>query len=266
MPEPVLATDLDGTLIPLEDSPENQQDLATLRAEFQSPDRVLAFVTGRHIESVEEAIRTHDLPRPDWIICDVGTTICHVREDGTCEVHQPYGDYLATIVGEYTAAKIRELMTPVKGLTPQEDEKQGRFKISFYAEANQLRQLVARIEKIIAQQDAPYSVVDSVDPFNGDGLIDLLPRGISKAHALDWWCERQGHERREIVFAGDSGNDYAALIAGYRTIVVANATQDLVDAVHQAHQEEAWTDRLFSATAKATSGVLEGCRHFGICP
>lgn len=266
MPEQVLATDLDGTLIPLDNSPDNQQDLATLRAALESPDRVLVFVTGRHIESVEEAIRTYDLPRPDWIICDVGTTICHVSEDGTCAVHHPYADYLATIVGEYTAAKIRKLLTPIEGLTPQEEEKQGRFKISFYAPADQLRQLVTQVEKIIAQHAAPYCVVDSVDPFNGDGLIDLLPRGVSKAHALDWWCERQGHPRHEIVFAGDSGNDYAALVAGYRTIVVANAAQSLVDAVHQAHQEEAWADRLFLATAKATSGVLQGCRHFGICP
>jgi len=266
MPEHVLATDLDGTLIPLEDSSDNRDALATLREEFQSPERTLAFVTGRHIESVEEAIRTHELPKPDWIICDVGTTICHVSKEGSCEPHQPYADYLATIVGEYTAAKIRELMTLIEGLTPQEEEKQSRFKISFYAEANQLRQLVAQIEKILLQHDAPYSVVDSVDPFNGDGLIDLLPRGVSKAHALDWWCERQGHSRHEIVFAGDSGNDYAALVAGYRTIVVANAAQALVDAVHQAHQEEAWADRLFLATGKATSGVLEGCRHFGICP
>ena len=70
--------------------------------------------------------------------------------------------------------------------------------------------------------------------------------------------------RESIVFAGDSGNDLAALTAGYRAILVGNADRSLAHQALQAHQQSNWSDRLYLAREKATSGVLEGCRWFGL--
>jgi len=72
----VLATDLDGTLIPLNGSDSNVSDLATLAEQLRPNNVQLVFVTGRHFESVTAAINEDRLPKPDWIFCDVGTTIC----------------------------------------------------------------------------------------------------------------------------------------------------------------------------------------------
>jgi hydroxymethylpyrimidine pyrophosphatase-like HAD family hydrolase len=71
----LLATDLDGTLIPLDGEPQNRQDLQTLAALLERLGVALIYVTGRHLESVERAIDEHQMPRPDWLICDVGTSI-----------------------------------------------------------------------------------------------------------------------------------------------------------------------------------------------
>ena len=101
-----------------------------------------------------------------------------------------------------------------------------------------------------------------VDPFTGEGLIDFLPQGVSKDYALRWWVEHTGRDEQTILFAGDSGNDLAALTAGYRSIVVANADESVAQAVSDAHQNAGWEDRLFLAQKPATSGVLEGLRHF----
>ncbi|MCA9201251.1 MAG: hypothetical protein KDA87_27105, partial [Planctomycetales bacterium] len=57
-------------------------------------------------------------------------------------------------------------------------------------------------------------------------------------------------------------NDWAALTAGFRAILVANADRDLAQRVFQFHQEHGWQNRLFLATQPATSGVLEGCCWF----
>ena len=150
----------------------------------------------------------------------------------------------------------------------RKQEKQGRFKLSFYAHAADLAQLVSRIQRDLDQAAAPYSIIHSVDPFNGDGLIDLLPAGVSKAHALSWWTKHTGRSPEDIVFAGDSGNDLAALTAGYRAIVVGNADRELAEQVRTAHQKAGWKNRLYVASGRSDercSGGLPQVR-FGLRP
>jgi hydroxymethylpyrimidine pyrophosphatase-like HAD family hydrolase len=144
----------------------------------------------------------------------------------------------------------------------QEPEKQGRFKLSFYTDAGRLDELVARVQRELEKSLAPYTIVPSIDPFNGDGLIDVLPATVSKAHALEWLVQHMGSSREAVVFAGDSGNDLAALTAGYRAVLVGNADPLIAEQACQVHGESGWKNRLYLARGQATSGVLEGCRWF----
>jgi HAD superfamily hydrolase (TIGR01484 family) len=260
----VLATDLDGTLIPLDGEPQNQTDLQTLAIQLERNRVTLVFVTGRHFESASQAIQESQLPRPDWIICDVGTSIFQRQSSRGFTPVEPYQEHLDEIIAALPIDTLRKKLEPIEGLRLQEEEKQGRFKLSFYTEGEQVDERARVVREELDRTDAPYSIVSSVDPFNGDGLIDLLPSDVSKGHALAWWVEHAQLRRDGIVFAGDSGNDLAALTAGYRAIVVANADRSLAERVADAHGEAGWTDRLYLARGKATSGVLEGCRWFGL--
>lgn len=67
----ILATDLDGTLVPRDGDPQNLADLKTLAGELEREGTTLIFSTGRHVASVAEAIGRFQLPQPDWLICDV---------------------------------------------------------------------------------------------------------------------------------------------------------------------------------------------------
>lgn len=261
-PPSVLATDLDGTLIPLDNDATNRRDLARLRSHFASSDYTLVFVTGRHLQSAQQAITEFDLPAPDWIICDVGTTICQSDGSGGFRSVEGYESQLTRLTESLSLEAVRTALTPLTGLRLQEPEKQGRFKLSYYADQSELASLTQQVADRIT--DLPYSMISSIDPFNGDGLIDLLPRGASKAYALQWWAAEAGRSETDLVFAGDSGNDLAALTAGYRTIVVGNANASVVDATRLAHRKAGWSDRLHLAKANATSGVLEGCRFHGL--
>tara|TARA_R110002111_G_scaffold262613_1_gene339522 strand:+ start:133507 stop:136107 length:2601 start_codon:yes stop_codon:yes gene_type:complete len=260
----VLATDLDGTFIPLEGDTGNQSDLQTLASQFVFHDISLIFVTGRHFESVVQAIDEFALPQPEWIICDVGTSIFQRQVSGKFTPVVAYQKYQDQIIASMPVVRLRERLQSIPGLRLQEAEKQGRFKLSFYAEAAQLDELVDRVQEELDQTNAPYSIIHSVDPFNGDGLIDLLPATVSKAHALEWWFEAYDLNPQDIVFAGDSGNDLAALTAGYRTILVGNANRTLAQRVYNLHRESGWENRLYLARGTATTGVLEGCRWFGL--
>jgi alpha-amylase len=259
----VLATDLDGTLIPLDSDSVNRGDLNVLAKKFQDASKSLVFVTGRHLASVESAIKEFSLPRPDWIICDVGSTICESTDSGW----QPLTSYdsaLRKILGRDSFQDCHSHFAQFKNLKLQELEKQGDFKMSFYVPAEKLADAKQMLEQELRKIDVNGTVIGSVDPFNGDGLLDVLPLGVSKAFALEWWCKYSNQKQSQVIFSGDSGNDFAAMTAGYKTIVVANASAELRQSVVAAHEFNGWVDRLCLAKAKATSGVLEGCQAFGL--
>lgn len=261
--EQVLATDLDGTLIPLANDSSNVRDLKTLAQQLSDNDVLLVFSTGRHLASVEQAIEEYSLPAPEWIICDVGTSIFR-REQETYVAAEAYEQHLAERVANLPLCELAAKLGEIQGLRLQEAEKQGRFKLSFYSDASELHELTRQLQLRLNDWSAPYSIVSSVDPFNGDGLIDILPESVSKAYALRWWGSHTGRSQDSVVFAGDSGNDTAALSDGFRAIVVGNASRSVARAVCEAHAQSGWTDRLYLARERGTSGVLEGCRWFGL--
>ena len=260
----VLATDLDGTLIPLEGHPQNVADLQTLTKLLKDTDITLVFVTGRHLDAIKNLIAQHALPRPDWVIGDVGTSLYRSSDNGNFEAFDDYQKHQAEITSALPIGELRGALEGIKGLVPQEDEKQGQFKLSYYTAPEDLEPLADRLKEFIEVNSAPYSLIQSIDPFTKGGLIDFLPKSISKAYALDWWHDLENRDKEETLFAGDAGNDLAALVGGYRSIIVGNADDKLVDAVQSAHNRAGWHGRLHKAEGLATSGVLEGCRQFGL--
>lgn len=258
----VLATDLDGTLIPLSDCSENKTDLQRLSKTIREKEIQLVFVTGRHLSSVQAAIKEFKLPSPDWIICDVGTSVFRTTSSSAFEPSKEYADCLRKILGANDIQPLADLVKHVPGLQIQEDEKQGRFKLSYYADAQQLSTNCEAITAALNASEVAHEIIASVDPFNGDGLIDILPLGVSKAFGLNWWASFREIEAQSIVFAGDSGNDLAAMTAGYKTIVVGNADPALAKQVKLHHEKNDWKDRLLLAESCGTSGVMEGLKFF----
>ncbi|MCA9091039.1 MAG: HAD-IIB family hydrolase [Planctomycetaceae bacterium] len=260
----ILATDLDGTLIPLDRNAQQVADLQQLGQLLKQHEVTLSYVTGRHLASVQQVRKDERLPAPDWMICDVGTSLYSCQGNSSPILVPEYSEHLAALTTDMPREDLRRLLGSLNGLRLQEAEKQGPFKLSYYAQANDLDHLVPEIEDLLIRESAPYSLIHSVDPFNNDGLLDLLPRGVSKSYALDWWTKFLDTAPEQILFAGDSGNDLAPLTSGFRGILVGNADRRLAAEVAAAHQRAGWTDRLFLATQAASSGVLEGCHAFGL--
>ncbi len=261
-PISTLATDLDGTFIPLEGNQDNVRDLPLLQAELDLRSIDLVYVTGRDYRLVQSAIRSYLLPSPTWIICDVGSTIYGREPNGEYKLLQAYSDHLAEIVGGTDAETLAELLAGISGLQKQEQGKQGRFKLSYYTGAYEIDEIAKLVEGRLISERLPYELISSVDPFTGHGLVDLLPASVSKAYALAWWAWHTQRERESIVFAGDSGNDFAALTAGYRSILVGNAAPSVVREVRNALKRNDSLDRVHVSIGHATSGVLEGLKHF----
>jgi len=257
----VLATDLDGTLIPLRDSEENRRDLVTLSDEIENTRATLTFVTGRHIESVRDAIERFNLPKPHWVISDVGSSVYRCDNDRFHHATS-YVEHLKEIVGDVPVPRLREQLSNWDGLRLQEEEKQQQFKLSFYCERETVRENTQSLKEFLSERDLPYNIISSQDPFKDVGLIDLLPKNISKAYALNWWSEHESLSDDSVVFSGDSGNDLAAMIAGFKTIVVGNAEDDVKREVREHFQKHDDPIRLYISEKHATSAVLSGCYYF----
>ncbi len=261
IPARVLATDLDGTFIPLPATPENRRALSTFHQAQIQRQISLIYATGRHLESVLDVMGEHGLPEPDWIICDVGTSI-HQRQNGTYAAFAPYEIFLAEQTHDIDRAAVESTLKPIAGLTLQPPECQQRFKISYITAARDVESLAALATQCLVAAGLPYAALASLNPFHNEGLLDILPLGTSKATALIWLATHADFSPDEVVFAGDSGNDLAALTCGFRAIVVANAAEGLADRVEDVLATHGHAQRFFRATLPATSGVLQGCRHF----
>lgn len=259
----VLATDLDGTLIPLPDSPSNNDDLIILKKALAKAETTLVFSTGRHFESVLEAMQQYQLPTPDWIVCDVGSAI-YKRIGDDFEVFSVYEEHLQETSCGIDRQAIEDALFTVEGLELQPPDHQQKFKISYQSTADTVNHLVDEINKRLEQVKLPYDCMGSHDPFLNCGLLDVMPRGVSKAYALLWLSTHADFCPDEVIYSGDSGNDYAALVSGFRAIIVANGSIGLEQKVRTSLSRRSIEDRLYLAKDKASSGVLEGCRYYGL--
>jgi HAD superfamily hydrolase (TIGR01484 family) len=261
----LLASDLDGTLIPLERDAKRLREVGDLIAAFEGAESLdLAYVTGRHLSLGLEGIAEVGLPLPRWFVCDVGTSV-YQRTNGAFEVDEKYRSRMRDAFGGMSGSEVRAAIGQIDGLKVQEEERQAEFKASYYTEGRAERWFPL-IESRLVAADVETNLVASHDPVSDRGLLDVLPAGIAKDCAVRYLHDASGVQEKNLVYAGDSGNDRAAMLAGYRTIVVGNADPALKDDLARVAAARGISDRIYFAEHVYARGVLEGLRHFGLLP
>ncbi len=259
----LLASDLDGTLIPLERNAQRLREVADLaRSIEENANLMLAYVTGRHLSLAQAGVDEIGLPAPDWFVCDVGTSV-YRRTNGCFEPDEEYRKDMRKAFGGWRGDDLRHAIGVIQGLDLQEEEKQGEFKISYYAKGRPERFLDA-LQSRLERTGAKVNLVASYDLVAQRGLVDVLPAGIAKDHAVRYLHEHSGVDEQHLVYAGDSGNDRAAMLSGYRVIVVGNADPVLKEDLGIESAARGFSERIYFANHPYARGVLEGLQHFGI--
>lgn len=265
----LLCSDLDRTLIPNGAQPESPRARALLRALARRAQLTIAYVSGRQRARIEEAIREWDLPVPRYAIADVGTTIYEVR-DGQWREWEEWRREIAPEWNGLGHDELAELFADLDVLVLQSPDQQGSFKLSYEVALDVDRgPLFAEMHRRLAARHVRASLVWSVDQPRGTGLLDVLPAGATKLHAVRFLMERGGFGEEETVFAGDSGNDLAALTGGLRAVLVANADEEVRQEALRLVEANGYLDRLYLARGGFlgmngcySAGVLEGLAHF----
>ncbi|MEJ2539129.1 MAG: HAD family hydrolase [Gemmatimonadota bacterium] len=257
----LLASDMDGTVIPLDQAPERPREIQAFgQAVRDAPSLVLAYITGRSLSLAVEGVDAFDLPWPEFLAADVGTRIYH-RTEEDWEVDPDYDARMVEAAGGVELEEVVGALASMAGLRVQPPVGQGRFKRSYFFDREiPPEDLVGAVGERLRSEGARVNLVWSRDPVAKVGLLDVLPHGIDKAVAVRYLRERAGTEPHRVAYAGDSGNDRAAFLGGFAGIVVGNAPAGL-----KAHLREAdGAHRLYFSEAPFAAGVLEGLLHYGV--
>ncbi|MFJ6385780.1 trehalose-6-phosphate synthase [Kitasatospora sp. NPDC092039] len=207
----ILVTDLDGTLLG-----GTRDDRRRLRdALVRHPEVTTVFATGRSPASVREVLRDPLVPRPRWVIADVGATVV----DGTDFTPVgPVQDHLRA--GWPGPERVRAALRGFPGLTYQRGVVQNG-RCSYHLDPDRLTDgLTAAVEAL-----------GCAWVYSADCYFDVLPPGASKGNALRALAGRLGWRPEGILVAGDSLNDLSLFRFGAHAVVVAGAEPALLTAL-----------------------------------
>lgn len=229
----LLATDLDGTFLGGTDA-----DRTLLYNIIRENENLrLVFVTGRGVNSVLELLEQSPLPlpRPEYIICDVGATVTHL------DSMEMVASIQSGIAALWPGDHVRERMAVVNGLIHQEAHQQFRCSYRYDAGTD------------IAHARAISSAL-SCDMMLSDGqYLDVMPKGVNKGYTLLKLLAHLGIPEEEVLVAGDTMNDFAMFETGIRGVVVAGAEEELVTmTAHMPH--------VLHAKKEGAGGILEAMK------
>jgi HAD superfamily hydrolase (TIGR01484 family) len=270
MPKRILiCTDLDRTLLPNGKQPESPGARAAFTRLVSRPEVILAYVSGRHRKLVEDAILEYELPLPDWVIGDVGTTIYQVRAGEWLHWSEWEQEVSADWRG-LTANNLRPLFTDLELLRLQEESKQNRYKLSYYLPLpTDIRALKKEMSRRLNLARMASSLIYSVDEAASTGLLDVLPALATKLHAVEFLMQQQGFDYTNTVFAGDSGNDLPVLASAVPSVLVANADGDVIEQAKTQALQQGTMAALYLAqggflgmNGNYSAGILEGVAHY----
>ena len=265
----LICTDLDRTLLPNGHQPESPQARACFSDLVSRPEISLAYVSGRDKPLVLQAIADYSIPIPDYLIGDVGTSI-YQWTDQRWRHWDDWHEHIAPDWAGRSRRDIERLLGDISLLSLQEDSKQNRFKLSYYAphDTNQ-ETLLSTIRDRLESQEIRANLIWSVDETADIGLLDILPQSATKFHAIEYLIKRQGFAVSDTVFAGDSGNDIPVLCSEIPSVLVANATPIVAEqALALARQHNTQTTlylaqgQFLGMNGNYSAGILEGVAHY----
>lgn len=265
----LICTDLDRTLLPNGSQPESPGAREYFSRLVSRSEVTLAYVSGRHRELVEEAIREYRLPMPDWVIGDVGTTIYRAGE-GEWLHWEKWEDDIATDWRGLMAKDLRPLFSDLPALRLQEEAKQNCYKLSYYLSTrSDVDALKKEMTRRLDAQNRAASLIYSVDEAASTGLLDVLPARATKLHAVEFLMQHQGFEAKHTVFAGDSGNDLAVIASRIPSVLVANADSQVVEQAQTLVRQKGTRAAFYLArggflgmNGNYAAGILEGIAHY----
>jgi sucrose phosphatase-like protein len=231
----LLAADIDNTLT---GDRAAYQRLALLLSANRNV--TIAYVTGRDKVQTFEIMTAECLSEPQYALCNVGTEIyvgSDYRRDGAWTRYIDHG---------WDRLEVQEALITIPYLFQQ--SRQFEFKQSYHL-FQKADIVIAEIHKRLEEIGIEHKVL-----YSSGTDLDVIPKRAGKGAAVDYVRKRLRIRRKNVLAAGDSGNDIGLLSAGFLAVVVGN------------HKLELSTDNLpddvYWARERYAGGIIEGIQHF----
>lgn len=246
LPFALVCLDLDGTLIDPDGDPAPLLTLRSLLIEAGAAGTRLAFATGRGPAEVRQFVAEGVLPRPDFLLAELGTVIHAWEGDGLREL--PDGP----VWSDWNGPLVEQMAAALPALRPRPPERSGPYKKSFYVSEEEHAAATAALERQLAAAGIRASVV-----FVPPRYLHVTPAGSGKEVALRILTELLGLVPGDVLVAGDSEVDRGLLAMCPSAILVGNAPEALKTDIrnHLPH--------VYIAAARGAAGVLEGIAAMG---
>jgi len=264
----LLCTDLDRTLIPNGTQAEHPEARKRFSQFCRHHDLTLVYVTGRDQVLVKQAIKNYQLPTPDFAITDVGSKIYKIT-DQQWSPWENWDNEIEPDWNGFSHQQIKTLLSDINSIKLQELSKQNTHKLSYYLPISLDHKLViTQIQEKLQQKGIAASLIWSIDEPKSIGLLDVLPQNATKLHAIKFLQLELGYQHDEVIFAGDSGNDLPVLDSDVRSVLVANASQEIKQAALDLAQRNHCSHALYIASndesnnGNYAAGILQGINHY----
>lgn len=267
----LLCTDLDRTLLPNGQAPEEPLARRRFALVAQNPEVAIAYVTGRDLGLVESAISEFQIPIPNFIIGDVGASIYHARPTGW----EPDSDWHQAIASDWQGKSWQTLLPHLNAFNDLRiQDNQGithcPHKLSFYTKSKERPEaLLEGVQNLLNDVGFTSRIIWSYDEILECGLLDVLPASVSKYHAIEFIREKMAISRERCFFSGDSGNDLEVLESDIPSVLVANGTSDVRHLAIKNSRLMGNDEKLHLAqfiddqnNGNYASGILQGLEHF----
>ena len=234
----VLATDLDGTFLGGSD-----EDRARFYKWIETNrDRIgLIFVTGRDPGHVSHLTRKEGVPRPDYVVGDVGTTIAKMGADHLLSPIDTLEQLIADSWDNATAM-VQATLHRFPGLRLQSSG--FRYRMSY-----DLDPATFDPEAVTAIESLGLDVLVSDNQY-----FDVLPKGVSKGPSLLRLLDHLDIAHGRTLVAGDTLNDLSMLQTGLPAVAVGGSEQALIDLLDA-------TVSVYQANGIGVAGIAEAIIH-----
>ncbi|AFY42443.1 sucrose-phosphate synthase [Nostoc sp. PCC 7107] len=202
----------------------------------------VGIATGRNLESTLNMLEEWEFPMPDLLITSAGSEIYYgpkIVTDTSWQKHISYN---------WQPAAIREAMKAIPGIELQPPDTQGKFKISYFVDADQAPNF-REIIRHLRQQQLPVKGI-----FSHNMYLDLLPFRASKGDALRYVALKWGLPVKRFLVAGASGNDESMLAGNTLAVVVGNYSKEI-------HKLRGYP-QIYFAQGLYAWGILEALDHY----
>ncbi|MBE9006242.1 HAD-IIB family hydrolase [Fortiea sp. LEGE XX443] len=233
-----LITEIDNTL--LGDQEALHKLIQRIRNEGHTTG--VGIATGRNLESTLSMLEEWRFPMPDLLITSTGSEIYYGPQIVTDTSWQKHISY------NWQPVAIREAMKDIPGVELQPPETQGKFKISYFFDADKAPSF-REIIRHLRQQQLPVKGI-----FSHNMYLDLVPFRASKGDALRYVALKWGLPVKRFLVAGASGNDESMLAGNTLAVVVGNYSKE----IHKLRG----SSQIYFAQGRYAWGILEALDHY----